>query len=304
MQPSSEKTNAIKEQLNQEAQAWDHKQRFGLFSYKPHHGFGSRDDTSKPNLRDETGKVKTGPKNFMGGRPKSANVALDAFTRTGYLSKNDEYVNPATTMKYRESSAVNKIHKQAFKPSADVPTRVKAPYEFISDPVEPTQAGNVPKNFVTSNLKKGYGNTTYGHLFSQHRYCTDPYDFPKEVDSKERANHANRIISGPFQTTYPKRDHFTSNIRVYRDPPGMSGRRPQTSNANRGMKPFLTSDLPRSGYNRTINRFPEYIEQPPVEVVGKSMNKEGKWRVPVKEYTMPTPSVQQYNATHRPKHRF
>lgn len=37
--------------------------------------------------RDENGKVKTGPKNFMGGRPRSANVALDAFTRTGYLSQ-------------------------------------------------------------------------------------------------------------------------------------------------------------------------------------------------------------------------
>ena len=37
--------------------------------------------------RDENGRVKTGPKNFMGGRPRSANVALDAFTRTGYLSQ-------------------------------------------------------------------------------------------------------------------------------------------------------------------------------------------------------------------------
>jgi len=304
MNPSLDRTNMIKEQLKDEAGAWDHKQRFGLFSYKPHHGFGSRDDTDRPNLRDETGKVKTGPKNFMGGRPRSANVRLDSFTKTGYLSQNDEYINPSQTMKYRESSGVNKVHKQAFKPSADVPSRLRAPYEYVSDPIEPTEAGNVPKNFVTTGLKKGYGNTTYGHLFSQPRYHVDPYDYPREADCKERAQHANRIRSGAFYNTFKKRDHFTTNHRLYRDPPGMS-RRPIQSAKGPRFQPFLRSDLPRNGYNCTINRFPEYTEQPPVEpALGQSQGKEGKWRVPYRELSKPSPSIQQYNNITRPRKNF
>jgi hypothetical protein len=42
---------------------------------------------------------------------------------------------------------------------------------------------------------------------------------------KERADHAGKIMSGPFSTTFKKRDHFTPSYRVYRDPPGMSGYR-------------------------------------------------------------------------------
>jgi hypothetical protein len=304
MNPSIEKTNMIKEQLKNEAETWDHKQRFGLFSYKPHHGFGFRDNNERPYMRDEAGKVKTGPKNFMGGRPKSANVKLDAFTRTGYLCQNDEYINPSQTMKYRESSGVNKVHKQAFKPSADVPSRIRAAYEYIGDPIEPTEAANVPKNFVTTGLKKGYGNTTYGHLFSQNRYHVDPYDNPKELDSKERMEHAKKIRSGAFYNTFKKRDHFTPNYRVYRDPPGMSSRQIKTSHGTR-VKPFLRSDLPRNGYNCTINRFPEYVEQPPVEpVLGQSQGKEGKWRIPYQELSKPSPSVQQYNNINRPRKNF
>jgi len=303
MHPSSKKSAAIKDQLSQEAQAWDHAQRFGLFSYKPHHGFGARDDTTKANYRDETGKVKTGPKNFMGGRPRSANVALDSFTRTGYLSQNDEYIDPSKTMKYRESSRTNKVHSKPFKPSADVPSKIRAPYEFVSDPIQATQAGNVPKNFVTSRPKSGYGNTTHGHLFSNYRYCTDPFDFPKEMDTKERQNHANRIQSGPFSITFPKRDHFTPNYRVYRDPPGMSGYRKQKNQAS--VKPFLSTDLPRNGYNCTINRFPDYVEQPTEEpALGQSQGQEGKWKIPYRELSMPSPSVQQYNARNRPRPRY
>lgn len=91
-------------------------------------------------------------------------------------------------MKYRESSKTNNVHSKPFKPSADVPNRIQAPYEFVSDPIEATQAGNkssagsVPKNFVTSRPKSGYGNTTSGHLFSQYRYCTDPYEFAQAMD--------------------------------------------------------------------------------------------------------------------------
>jgi len=306
MHPSTEKTSIIKEQLKKETDAWNNKPRFGLFSYAANHGFGFRDDPNKPNRRDETGHVRTAPKNFMGGRPRSANVRLDSFTQTGYLSQNDEYVDPTSIMKYRDTNSKNmkKVHNQAFKPSADLPSRLRAPYEYISDPLQPNKTGVVPKNFVTTGLKKGYGNTTYGHLFSQPRYDTDPFDNPKMLDSIERREHSNKVRSGPFFTTFQKRDHFTSNIRLYRDPPGMHRGPSKKTTSISMLKPFLRTDLPRNGYNCTINKFPEYVEQPPQDPPLSQSPKEGKWRSTYKELSLPTPSVQHYNAINRPKRKY
>jgi len=306
MHPSTEKTALIKEQLEKETNAWNNKPRFGLFSYGANHGFGSRDNTNGPNRRDENGRVKTGPKNFMGGRPRSANVRLDSFTQTGYLSQNNEYVDPTSVMKYRDnnSSKTKKVHNQPFKPSADLPSKLRASYEYVSDPLQPNKIGTVPKNFVTTGLKKGYGNTTYGHLFSQPRHETDPFDNPKALDSMERMEHANKIRSGPFFTTSSKRDHFTSNIRLYRDPPGMSAGQSKKAVSMTTLKPFLRTDLPRKGYDCTINKFPEYVEQPPQDLPLGPSPKEGKWRSTYKEVSMPSPSVQHYNAINRSKRKF
>lgn len=39
-----------------------------------------------------------------------------------------------------------------------------------------------PRNFFTQPHKKGFGNTTTGHLFEPVKYESDPYDRPKEYD--------------------------------------------------------------------------------------------------------------------------
>jgi len=241
----------------------------------------------------------------MTGRPKTANDKLDAFTKTGYLSFNDEYIEPTKVMKYRDSNS-NKgltVHGQAFRPSGSNPKKIKAPYEYISDPMAATQAGTSQKNFFTAPGKKGYGSTTYGHLFSHPKYVVDPYDFPKVVDSMERKEHWGKIQSGPFFTTYPKRDHFTPNIQVYRDPPGLNSKRPQTNTENRGFKPFLRSNPPKIGYNRTINSFPQYIEEGEIEN-HKSPKTEGIWRHTYNGLSVPSNSVMQYNDQNRPRRKF
>lgn len=58
--------------------------------------------------------------------------------------------------------------------------------------------------------------------------------------------------------------------------------------------PFKPSHPPKKGYNKTIDKFPEYKEDPlKIAVRKKEEEKEekGKWKTTYKERTVPTPSV-------------
>jgi len=69
------------------------------------------------------------------------------------------------------------------------------------------------KNFVNNPPKRGYGNTTYGHLFSVPRYVEDPYDRPTELNTLELNQHRDKTLvkESPFRSTSAKRDFFTTN---------------------------------------------------------------------------------------------
>lgn len=60
-----------------------------------------------------------------------------------------------------------------------------------------------PRGFYTQPGKKGFANTTVGHLFGHIPYKGDPYDRPKEFDVKERAEHKSKILHPvkPFIST-------------------------------------------------------------------------------------------------------
>ena len=46
------------------------------------------------------------------------------------------------------------------------------------------ESAPAPKNFMTSPGKKGYGNTTIGHLFSNPpEYISDPFERAKNQDT-------------------------------------------------------------------------------------------------------------------------
>lgn len=303
---SQEKATAIRSQLKQEQDAWQNKARFGLFSYQPDHGFGFRDQQQQLPQKDDRGRVQTAPRNFMGGRPKTT-AGKDAFTQCGYLSQNDEYIEPNKAMRYRDSNAnkVKDVHGSAFRPSGTNAPKVMAPYPYASDPMQPNQTAPALKNFVTAPVKRGKGNTTVGHLFSNTTYETDPYDFPGQLNSMERKEHAGKIRSGAFFTTFKKRDHFTPNMFVYRDPAGMTATKRKLAATTSGLRPFLNSNPPRTGYNCTINRFPDYAEEGEyIPEHKRAQTASGLWRPTYREKSVPTVSVQQYNAQNRPRRKF
>lgn len=39
------------------------------------------------------------------------------------------------------------------------------------------------RNFSTNPMKKGFGTSNHGHLFSEYPYQGTPYDFPRELET-------------------------------------------------------------------------------------------------------------------------
>ena len=63
-------------------------------------------------------------------------------------------------------------------------------------------------------MKKGYGNTTAGHLFSHYPYQGFPDDDPRNQQSNERLLHKAKIQT-PFKGSSHPNPAFTPNYTVY-----------------------------------------------------------------------------------------
>lgn len=63
-------------------------------------------------------------------------------------------------------------------------------------------------------MKKGYGNTTAGHLFSHYPYSGYPESDLKEINSNERLIHKAKIPA-PFKGNLHPSATFTDDFAVY-----------------------------------------------------------------------------------------
>jgi len=100
----------------------------------------------------------------------------------------------------------------------------------------------------------------------------------------------------PFSQKVRGRETFSNNHEAY----GYDGPLPKEKVPEK-RKPLTTHDVPfkpanpaKKGYNRTIDKFPEYKEDP-LRVVKRKQPAEdaekGKWKSTHRVKTMPTPSV-------------
>ena len=67
---------------------------------------------------------------------------------------------------------------------------------------------------MTGNMKKGYGNTTAGHLFSAYPYMGSEFDDGKNLQSKERMEHKAKI-GQPFTGSSHPSKTFTPDYAAY-----------------------------------------------------------------------------------------
>jgi hypothetical protein len=63
-------------------------------------------------------------------------------------------------------------------------------------------------------MKKGYGNTSVGHLFGQYPYNGYPEDDQRQKDSNDRLIHKAKIPT-PFKGGLYPNNTFTDNFAVY-----------------------------------------------------------------------------------------
>lgn len=158
--------------------------------------------------------------------------------------------------------------------------------------------GNIitqPKNFLTNPYKKGFGNTTVGHLFGPVKYVQDPYNRPKEFDIQERAIHKSKILnlSKPFVSTSKNKNLFSSNLEVFGSQMQPDARRrsfnyPGVSHS----KPFKPGNPAKQGYNKTLSKFPDYVEEGEQKKKKKKIQINYPWRPNSQgTYARPNPCI-------------
>lgn len=303
---TDDKKETLREEFFKESFAMGQKSRWGMFSIPISTAIG--DDTyykPKPARRDAEGAVITAPRNFTTKNPKKGNIDSVLFSKPNYISIGDPYKPPGKVPMrdskrdgFREGG-----HEVNFKPAKTVQRKVKADFQHMTDHREVSKCrkgpdGSVitePRNFLTNPPKRGVigKNTTFS---GQIPHLPDPYERKREFEKKEREEHYKKLQEKPFSQKVRGRETFATIKETYGEdipiPPKKPGepRKPLMTHE----VPFRPSNPPKRGYNKTLDRFPPYIEDP-LRVVTRKKTTEGedkgKWKPTHNKKTIPTPSV-------------
>ncbi len=153
-----------------------------------------------------------------------------------------------------------------------------------------------PRNFLTNPPKKGEigKGTTFGGKIE---HLPDPFDRRKELAKKEREDHLQKLQEKPFSQRVKGKETFGTvkevfgEDRVYPQKKPAEKREPLMTHE----QPFKPSNPPKKGYNKTIEKFPPYKEDPLKSVVRKKTpegaEERAKWKPTHIKKTVPTPSV-------------
>lgn len=152
-----------------------------------------------------------------------------------------------------------------------------------------------PRNFITNPPKKGQtGKQTY--FGGKIPYMEDDYNRPKALAIKEREIHMSKVQELPFRQRVGKLDYFNSHKKVLEEdvpiPPKKEKAKPTVEDDR---PPFKPSHPPKTGYNKSIAKFPQYLPDPPKQLKRK-MPVEGveeppKFKMTHNAKSRPTPSV-------------
>ena len=129
-------------------------------------------------------------------------------------------------------------------------------------------------------------------------YTEDPFGRKRELDKKELQEHYAKLQEKPFSQKVKGRDTFQTHKDAYGEDRVYVARKPVGKRLPLMTHeyPFKPSHPPRKGYNKTLDKFPEYKEDPmrAVErkkVAGEQQEEQAKWRHTHRLKSKPTPSV-------------
>lgn len=154
----------------------------------------------------------------------------------------------------------------------------------------------MPRNIQTNPIKKGQigKQVTFGGTIP---YIEDDYNRPKLFANAEREYHESMLQDKPFSQRVKKTGQFNTNRKILEENPPIPHRQPKPATAPliEHDKPFRPTHPPKKGYNKTIAKFPAYIEDPKKPVTRRvpieGEEEKPKFK-PTHQYkTRPTPSV-------------
>jgi hypothetical protein len=265
--------------------------RFAMFSQPPAGVWGDGDyRVGKTKHTREDGKVLTAPRGIFGGITKSGKVESCYFSKSGYVSIGDPYIDPASIERQYQNSRKKKFpHENDFRPSDGTKSDPMKPvFKHLADHNEVKKNyrgpdGKVisnPRNITSNPSKVGHGDTTVGHLFAKTLpHLADPYDRMRLLKTKEREEHKKKLQEAPFRSVSHGGENFTNSKRQF----GKDGQclkpGPLKAIENKGKMheaAFRPANPSKYGYNKTIGKFPEYKEDPIRQAVRKHEDASGK----------------------------
>jgi len=269
--------STLRTKVLSETMANEGRNRFALFSQPPAGVWGDGEyNFSKTKTVGSDGKVKTKPRGIFGGPTSSGRVESSYFAKTAYITIGDKYVDPATAQRQAELAKKKKIrHDAQFRPSDGTKTDpFKSVFEHITDHNEKKKNyrgpdGRVttqPKNIVTNPPRVGHGDSTTGHLLSKgYKHMPDPYNRQRELEIKEKEAAKKKLQEAPFRSVSHGGDNFTKGKETFgRDNRVLMRSVDQARNTPSKVHeaPFKPSNPAKTGYNKTLNKFPEYKPDP------------------------------------------
>jgi len=302
---STLRTKVLNESLANEG-----RNRFGMFSY-PKAGVWGDDnyDFTKSKKLGEDGKPKTLPRGIYGGPTKAGKTESSYFAKTAYISIGDKYVDPDSIERQYQLAKKKKFnHESEFKPADGTKSDpFKAPFKHMTDHVATKKTyrgpdGKVviqPRNIVTNPSKEGHGDSTVGHLLSKgYKHLPDPYNRPKELEAKERQENKKKLQEAPFRSVSHGGQQFSTVKQTFgKDNKVLELAKPRAQSPPSKLHeaPFKPSNPSRQGYNKTINKFPEY-KPDPIKIAVRKFDDPASKKEPYKPNNTafnerPTPSI-------------
>ncbi len=129
-------------------------------------------------------------------------------------------------------------------------------------------------------------------------YVEDPFNRKRELEKKERDEHHSKLQEKPFSNKVKGREVFFNNVQTYGEDRVYPPRTPPLKR-----EPIMTHDVPfkpsnppKRGYNKTLEKFPPYKEDPMRPVLRKKESPEGaddkpNFKPTYKKRSVPCPSV-------------
>ena len=234
--------------------------------------------------------------------------------KPSYISQGDPYKVTGNSMAKGTRTADPKGylkagHDKAFKPAKIISEKVPKPaYPYIEEKPgpkknfrDPENNNDVivgPRNIVTNPIKKGKvgKQTTLGGNVP---YIEDPYDIKKKIAQEERKYHEEHVQEKPFSQKAKHTELFNSHKKVYMEDPPVPQRKPKASPPRPELhdKPFKPANPPKKGNHHTLQKFPQYLPNPPVEKKrvkkeeGMEEEERPGFKATYKGLSRPTPSV-------------